>query len=230
MAPDAAAALLTVHEAVSGAGGDFRVTDAYRLGSAQASVRRRYETWVSAGKPPPYIDGKPNPAFDAKTMKAAFAAKPGESFHGAGRSIDASIGSLKFPDTHADMQLDRLWDLVIPLGWRPVIREPTEGASESWHFDFMGEWKPLHTRLGYAVAAMCATLDIGEWAGIADAEHKFVQAQLHRAGYDVGAVDGDIGPTTKTAISWSGWHGSVLSVSSHVAALPSSSVVVWRRG
>jgi len=190
-------ALLAAHKVVTAAGGDFRVTDLYRSPAVQSSARKKYEAWLRAGKP-----STRSPEWDGKTMKNAFVAKPGFSFHNAARSVDIDIGSLNFP-VSPDKQLDTLWDAITPLGWRPVIRRPVEGARESWHFDFFGEWDSVFDLLGYKQTAMCACLDIGassydRWAW------RFIQAQLHRAGHDVGDVDGYPGPRTFSGLNAAG--------------------------
>jgi peptidoglycan hydrolase-like protein with peptidoglycan-binding domain len=74
-----------------------------------------------------------------------------------------------------------------------------ERASESWHFDYPGELKGVLQRLGYEQWALCGALLVGhgDLSGF-DAE---VQALLCRAGFDIGAIDGKIGPKTRTAVA-----------------------------
>lgn len=194
LAPDACAALHALHFAVLAAGGDFRVTSATRSLNTQRAARAKYDRWVAAGKPAPGSAG-----FDASTMKAAYVAEPGYSFHNAGRAIDVDLASLQFPGVPADRQLDRLWELAKPLGWSPVIRSADEGAKEAWHFDFYGPWAKTLARRGYAETAMAACLDIGGTGYGRDAERE-VQAQLHRAGFDPGAIDGALGAKTRAAL------------------------------
>lgn len=184
MTPDAAAALLELHEVVTAAGGDFRVTDCLRSVAEQAIERGKYEAWLAAGAPK---------SFDRAIMRRVFVARPGRSFHNAGRAIDIDIAALKFPGLSSDKILDKLWDLAIPRGWRPAIKEPDETAKEAWHFDFMGEWASVFARLNYEQAAMAACLDIGEVGSFPQARERAIQAHLHRTGYDVGDIDGLIG-------------------------------------
>lgn len=202
---DTAAALLALHDAVTAAGGDFRVTELHRDIAVQRKARAKYDAWVAAGKPKPGT-----PGFDAASMKAAFVATPGRSGHNAGRSIDIDLASLVFPGVPADKQLDRLWEIAIPLGWSPVIKAATEGASESWHFDFWGELAGVKARLGYEQAALCGAILVGhgDLSGY-DAE---VQALLCRAGHDIGAIDGKVGARTRSALA------TALSVSESTAA------------
>jgi hypothetical protein len=203
LTPDAVTALLDLHTAVEEAGGDLRITDAYRDADVQAAARKKYENWLGAGKPPRKIKGKANPKFDAETMKDAYVARPGRSFHNAGRAIDIHVVMLKL-GKKKDLYLDKLWPIAKGLGWRPIIKEPDEGAKESWHFDFMGEWAPVYDRLGYSQAALCACLDIGAFNVTVLAREKAIQAHLHRAGYDVGDIDGIIGRRTLLGLGAAG--------------------------
>jgi hypothetical protein len=191
---DTAAALLALHKAVTAAGGDFRVTELHRDVAVQHKARAKYDAWVHAGKPTPGT-----PGFDAVTMKAAFVATPGRSTHNAGRAIDVDLASLRFPGVPADRQLDRLWELAVPLGWRQVIKVATEGAAESWHFDFWGDLAGVKSRLGYEQAALCGAILVGhgDLSGY-DAE---LQALLVRAGFAIGEIDGKVGARTRSALA-----------------------------
>ena len=193
--PEVARALLALSNAVAAAGGDFRVTELHRDVGVQQAARTRYDNWVRAGKPP-----ASSPAFNSKTMKAAFVAMPGRSFHNAGRAIDVHIGALTFPGVPADKQLDRLWDIAKPLGWSPVIKAASEGASEAWHFDFYGEIAGVLRRLGYEEAAKCGAILVGHSGDCQTFPHA-VQALLQRAGFDIGKIDGDVGPKTLGALA-----------------------------
>ena len=228
--PDTAKALYCLHLGVLQAGGDLRITDLNRSSAIQLTARRKYENWLDADEPRPGT-----PGWNADTMKNAFVALPGRSFHNGGRAIDIYVDVLSFPSTPADQQLDVFWSVAQPLGWRPIIGKPTEGAKESWHFDFMGEWLPVYKRRGYAEAAMCAALDIGAWDAIARPEWRFVQAQLHRAGYACGEVDGWPGATndskTRRALRAAGLDFGASNpeqLFEAASALMSSSKTLWR--
>lgn len=224
MTPDAAAALLALHHAVLAAGGDFRVTDAFRDYATQASARARYDRWVAAGSPNPGTS-----TFNKVTMKADFVARPGRSNHNAGRAVDLDIGSLAFPGLAADRQLDRLWEVARPLGWKPIIKAPTEGATESWHFDFLGEWAPVQARVGYEGAAIAAAQDAGQGEE-GSAVWRRAQGGLQRAGYDVGDIDGSVGKRTEAGLAAAGWRGPLSDsqgVVAFVDSLPSSPTVLW---
>ena len=192
--PDMAHALLNLSNAVAAASGDLRITECHRDVAVQKAARAKYDNWVKAGKP-----AASSSAFDAKTMKAAFVAQPGRSGHNAGRSIDVHLGMLKFPGLPADKQLDKLWEIAIPLGWAPIIKTADEGASEAWHFDFWGELAPLKARMGYEQAARAGAILVGH-GDIATFE-AVVQALLLRAGHLIGPTDGIIGPKTMSALA-----------------------------
>lgn len=215
MTPDAVLALSDLHMAVSAAGGDFRVTDCLRDLEEQTAARAKYDAWLAAGRPA---------RFDTAIMKSAFVARPGRSFHNAGRAIDVDIASLKFPGVSPDHQLDKLWEIALPRGWRPAIKLPDEEAKEAWHFDFMGaDWSPVYARIGYEWTAICAVLDIGEWS-IVLARERIIQANLQRAGYSIGDIDGLIGRRCVKALGMAGITATARAQQFTAAlALPSSS-------
>jgi len=194
-APEVVPALLALHQAVLAAGGDFRVTELHRDVAVQMAARNKYDLWVKAGKPKPGT-----PGFDAKTMKSDFVALPGKSMHNGGRAIDFHVGMTNFPGVPKDKQLDKMWEICIPLGWKPIIKTADEGASESWHLDYWGELAGVLSRLGYEEAAMCGALLVGH-AGAFQSYERVVQALLQRAGFAIGSIDGAIGPKTMNALA-----------------------------
>jgi hypothetical protein len=202
MTPDAAAGLLALHLAVERAGGDLRITDCYRDVAGQAAARAKYDAWVAAGKPKPGTA-----AYNGSTMKSAYVALPGRSNHNAGRAIDVHLAALRFPGVHAEKQLDKLWELAMPLGWMPIIKSPDEAASEAWHFDFLGPWRPVQSRVGYEQAAIAAAADVGNGEA-GGATFRRIQGQLHRGGFDPGKIDGLPGKATSAALTASGYRGS----------------------
>lgn len=195
MVPEAADALMDLHTAITHSGGDFRVTDCLRPVDVQAEARQKYINWLKAGKP-----SRDSFKWNAQTMKNAFVSEPGYSFHNAGRAIDIHIDGLNFPNLAFDRQLDRLWEIARPLGWRPIIKDPWERASESWHFDYMGIWGKTYDVLGYKETAMCAGLDVGIDAYLRS-KSRALQAQLHRCGMNVGSIDGYIGKKTRAGLA-----------------------------
>lgn len=192
---EAGAALVALDAAVSAAGGDLRVSDCHRSLAVQAAARQRYDAWVAAGKPRPGSS-----RWNAATMKAAFVAEPGRSNHNGGRAVDIDLAALRFPGVDPGRQLDRLWELALPLGWAPVIAAPEERASEGWHFDFWGDLAPLRARAGYGTAALVAALLVGHGPVFGVPRVALAQALLHRAGFDPGPLDGDRGPRTMRAL------------------------------
>jgi len=192
--PEVATSLKILSDAVAAAGGDFRITECHRDVAVQRAARTKYDNWVRAGKPTSNA-----PGWNAATMKSAFVALPGRSGHNAGRSIDVHLSELKFPGASSDKQLDRLWDLAIPLGWKPIIKTSDEGAKEAWHFDYPGELSGVMARLGYEQWALCGALMVGH--GDIQGFPAVTQALLCRAGFDIGKIDGAIGPKSITALS-----------------------------
>ena len=137
--PDFKEGLLKLNELVKNEGGNFYVTDLLRDWRTQEKAR--YE----------YIIGK-----------KPFVAKPGESFHGSGRAVDIDIKNLNFSFPKQDW-LKKLWELALPIGFRPVIDSPAMDKAEAWHLDFVGVWLKSLGALSYKDAAMCAILDVGMW-------------------------------------------------------------------
>lgn len=191
--PEVAPALLALSDAVAAAGGDFRVTECHRDVEVQRTAHQKYKNWLEAKRPKPGTTG-----WNASTMKSAFVAEPGRSGHNAGRSIDIHIDALRFSGVTVRMQLDKLWEIAIPLGWKPIIKSPDEGASESWHFDYPGELSGVMSRLGYEQWALCGALLVGH--GDLQDYPAVTQALLCRAGYDIGKIDGAIGPKSIAAL------------------------------
>lgn len=191
--PDMAAALAKLSNAARAAGGQILVTDCYRSNEVQAAARAKYEKWLSSGKPKPGT-----PGYDAKTMKPAFVSRPGKSFHNAGRAVDLAHMLAAPESVPSHLKLDWLWEIAIPCGFEPILKKPTEGASEAWHFDFRGPWGPVYDRLGYEQAAMAACLDIGS-SVYARSWKRWVQAQMWRCGVDLGDIDGHWGKKTARA-------------------------------
>lgn len=198
---DVAKALLAADKVIAIARGDFRILDLVRNVSQQAKGRKKYETWLAAGKPK-----QSSSRWDSGIMKDAYIARPGRSMHNAGRAMDVDLSSLNFVGD-PDKQLDTLWGIIEPLGWDPIIKRPDEGASEAWHFDFWGPWQGTYDLLGYEQAAMCAVLDLGHVELFDRGVQRAIQAHLHRAGHDVGDVDGWIGSKTMRGLTDSEVHG-----------------------
>ena len=181
--PDFCDALHKLDQEVKSKGGNFYISDLTRDYVAQEKAR-----WE-------YITGK----------KKAFVAKPGESFHNAGRAVDIDIESLNFSNIKKLDWIKKLWDLAIPLGFRSVIKEPIFGISECWHLDYIGVWTDALNVLSYSEVAKCAVLDVGMWNSKEDSAKTikmFIQSQLIRLKhYEIGEIDGVIGKKTINALN-----------------------------
>lgn len=176
--PDMYEALKELDKKVQEKTGNLFIIDLFRSWETQAEARKKY------------LSGK----------KKAFVAKPGGSFHNAGRAVDIQVKELNFSGDKEDW-LQTFWDIAQPLGFHPIISIPDLDASECWHFDFPGEeWEDAYATLPYGEVAKCCALDIGQWDPDEDedrAKRRFIQAQLIRLGYHgIGKVDGLFGPKT----------------------------------
>jgi hypothetical protein len=189
----------------------YRLTDAWRdQAHVQATLRHGYELWVSAGKP------EPGGVRWRAGMKTAYAAKPGESYHGAGMSKDIDVGGLYHPQTGrgTDQTLAAFWEVARDNGWEPIIRHPQVDQSECWHFDHVGGMRHVfeafreasRTNRKYAPAyshtAMVANALFGTLPNQRPAH--YIQAVLALAGHFPGLVDGDLGKMSKAALTAAG--------------------------
>lgn len=181
ISPDFKDALLKLDAAIRSVGGNLYVTDLLRDWETQEKAHQEY------------LDGK-----------KPFVAPPGGSFHGAGRAIDLDIQNLNFP-LPKQAWIKKLWDLAVPLGFRPVIEKPETNKDEAWHLDFLGIWSNLLGTMPYKEIAQCAILDVGMWNPAEDLEkvkRLFVQSQILRLGhFEIGIPDGILGKKSKQALS-----------------------------
>jgi hypothetical protein len=121
------------------------------------------------------------------------------------------------PDSKRERELALLWGLAIPLGFTPWVRYPLPGPGDDV-FHYYGPWRSLMDSLmgmgrgeeAWPSFCCAAQVDVGAWEGNRPTE-RFVQAQLHRMGYNHGPVDGMVGPRTETALKGAGLHGLALS-------------------
>lgn len=135
------------------------------------------------------------------------------SVAGRGFRIEAAHDKISAPTP----TLAAIWSLAVPVGLTPWGRYPLPGTKDRL-FHNVGPWKPLMDRLlaegrGHlAWPSVCAAaqVDSGTWNGDKTTE-RFIQAQLHRIGHNVGPVDGVIGPRTAQAIESYGLAGTSLS-------------------
>lgn len=116
--------------------------------------------------------------------------------------------SLVHPEASPTPQraLEALWGFAVPLGFTPLSRYPLMGHGSNV-FHFLGPWTPLYDRLlaegrghlAWPSVCCAAQVDIGVWQGDKE-QARFIQAQLHRVGLNVGPVDGVVGARTTAAI------------------------------
>lgn len=182
--PDFFHALKQLDEMVTLTRGKLHIIDLYRSWEVQAENREKY------------LSGK----------KRAYVAKPGGSFHNAGRAVDIKLELLQFEGVDRDDWLEVLWDIAEPIGFKPIIRNPDMDASEAWHFDFPGkEWEKAYKELNYSEVAKCCVLDVDAWdpnESNEKVQKMFVQSQLIRLGHwEIGKVDGIIGAKTNQALA-----------------------------
>lgn len=183
LTPDTFEATKLLEQQIKAEGGTFLLNTCFRSWSKQQSL-------VDLHKQDP--------------KKNAFAAPPGGSYHQAGRSLDINIQKLNFPNVKKEDWLEKLWSMAIFLGFRPIIDKPDMNASEAWHFDYLGVWKSVRDKMGNVISAQCAILDVGNWdpnESPKKVRNMFIQSQLLRlARYEIGKIDGLIGPKSLNAI------------------------------
>jgi hypothetical protein len=158
--------------------GNLYITELYRSWETQDKARKDYELGI----------------------KKHYVAKPGGSFHNAGRAVDFDTQNLNFEGIKKEHWLQKFWDLAKPLGFKPIIKIPSLNISENWHFDRLGEWSLAYKKLPYSEIAKCCILDIGKWKdhNKIKIRNMFIQAQLIRLEFfEIGKVDGIIGPKTE---------------------------------
>ena len=181
---DTLLSLRELDKAVKQQGGQLRINSVFRTWTKQQELFDLHEK-----------DPKKYPVASA----------PGKSFHQAGRSIDFDVQHLNFVNVPKENWLRKFWDLCKPLGFSPIIDKPDLSMSESWHEDHMGVWKSVKDKLGYLIAAQCAVFDCGNWDPNVPPEvikQTFIQCQLLRLGhFEIGKLDGVIGPKTKSVLS-----------------------------
>jgi len=200
--PDHAEALLKLHHLVEGAGGTLYATELWRDRTVSDREHAKWARWQE--------DQKNGVAFNKAKHRKAYAKPGGLSNHNAGRAADFWVTDrsdsgarvpVMFPGLPANKNLDKLWELAMPLGFTPIIDYPDENREESWHMDFMGPWTHVQERRGVDEAAMAACLDVGLGGYPGDRDlARALQAQVHRCGQDIGKIDGYLGGKTKEGL------------------------------
>lgn len=186
--PDMKAALQKVGAALEGQSGHLYLSDLFRS----------YEMQLQS-----HLDWKTR-------KKKAFSPAPGGSLHEAGRALDLDLESL-------GIKLKDFWPIGREHGLFPIIKAPTAGVSESWHFDCRGSHDLVYQYYKngkgnnfdkpYVAMAASAILSIGvqvDKFGETQKEAAALQSALIRLGHDIGNMDGGIGTRTKAALSAAG--------------------------
>jgi len=181
--PDMFTALLKLDRLVRLNKGTMLIIDLFRNWETQEKARTLYKS------------GK----------KKDFVAKPGESFHNAGRAVDISMNDLNFEGIGKENWVSLFWELSMSVGFSPIIPFPSIEESEVWHYNYIGEdWVKIFNVLSNTRAVKCAVLDVGRWNPASDSEEvkrMFVQSQLYRLQhFTIGKIDGIFGRKTKRAL------------------------------
>lgn len=185
--PDAQNSVLCIADEVKLKGGDFFLSDMFRTHDMQLQAHMDFVT------------GK----------KKAFSPPPGGSMHEAGRGIDIDLRSLKMP-------LADFWVIAEQNGFTPIIDVPDSRLSEAWHFDCRGSHqivydyyqsrKGTNIRVPYTAMAMSAILSCGLKVDVFEERQKdaLIQSGLIRLGFEIGSMDGRIGPKTRKGLEDAG--------------------------
>jgi len=138
----------------------------------------------------------------------------------SGREVSLSL-IFKEDEVPSDVakahEIATLWALAIPCGFTPYQRYPTPNSSHDDLFHCFGPWQILYDHLvsegrgEEAWPSLCAAAqsDVGAWQGERKVE-RFIQAQLHRVGVNVGPIDGQVAHRTLTGLKRLGLDGMAL--------------------
>lgn len=167
-----------IHEA----GGDFKLTDAYRSNEEQMKAHLDYKL------------GK----------KSAYSPPPGNSMHEAGRAID-----IAWSYDHLGIKQDKAGDILRKHGWTPIVDSfgdlKKRDVSEEWHWEYRGGLEDIYNKHGYKGMVEYAIKQIDNYP--TDKSYnsdnrivKDVQNLLNDVGIDPGPIDGVYGSKTERAI------------------------------
>jgi hypothetical protein len=181
--PDVKKAIFAIKAELVRQGGDLILSDLFRSYDMQFQSHKDY----------------------VMKKKKAFSPPPGGSFHEAGRAFDMDLAAMK-------VTLKKFWEIAAPFSFFPIIATPKAGVSESWHFDNRGSHKMVYDYYAsgkagnmpaYTAAAASAIVSIGVHVDQFGNNQKpaFIQSALIRLGQNIGNLDGDIGPRSKSALS-----------------------------
>jgi hypothetical protein len=181
--PDTQKALIGIGEEVKASGGNFYLSDLFRSHDMQLQAYLDYVT----------------------KKKKAYSPPPGGSMHEAGRGFDIDLASIKMP-------LKNFWEIAAKYSVVPIIPQPISNKSEAWHFDCRGSHTVVYDyylakkgkNIGhpYTAMAMSAILSGGIKVDAFKDRQKeaLVQSGLIRLGFEIGNMDGFIGPKTRQGL------------------------------
>lgn len=184
--PDTSVAILGIVDDLRSLGHDLRLSDLFRSYDMQRNANLDY------------VEGR----------KKAYSPPPGGSMHEAGRAMDIDLASTGIP-------LAQFWELAKARGFFPIIDQPMQGRSESWHFDCRGshgavfdyvqQGKAGSSIAPYKQMAQSAILAIGVRVDtVPDQSVAWLQSALIRLGFDPGRIDGVLGDRTLAALREAG--------------------------
>jgi hypothetical protein len=191
--PDLKKGLYGVREALKPFGGRLVLSDLFRSYDMQLQAHLDF----TSGK------------------KSAFSPAPGGSMHESGRAFDVDLSAIA-------VSLDAFWELAKPWGIVPIIATPNPKTSECWHFERRGSHQLVHDHYAAgkagnfakpaAAMAASAIISVGlqhdKFKGTAS--QAYVQSALIRLGHDIGNMDGEIGPRSRTTLKELGLSGATL--------------------
>ena len=181
--PDTKKAIVNIKATLKKMGSDLILTDMFRSYDMQYQSHKDF----SSGK------------------KKAFSPPPGGSMHEGGRAFDLDLSKIK-------ITLKEFWEIAAKESVHPIIGKPLSSKSEAWHFDCQGSHKIVYDYYAsgkglnmkpYAAMAASAILSIGvkvdQFAG--KEREAFIQSALIRLGQNIGNIDGEVGPKTRSAMA-----------------------------
>ena len=124
----------------------------------------------------------------------------------AGREVGMTV------TIRGETRLDILWSYAVPHGFTPWMRYPEPCPPHDEVFHFLGPWQSVYTHFTSAgkgehawkstmyAARVAAGLSTPEFLSDDRRVEGFVQAHLHRLGYNVGFIDGKIGQSEIEAL------------------------------
>lgn len=150
--------------------------------------------------------------------KIRYEKAPGFDLNTAGRAVQLTFVERDGEVLSREIAERVMWSLAVPCGFTPHDRYLVSGSESSLVFNHLGIWRPLHDRLLgegrgdllWPSLLNAARADVGKLESDREVEI-FIQAQLHRIGFNCGPVDGIIGPRTVECIKQSGLSGLELS-------------------